>query len=251
MAAKYYRLVRWTNYLQHIFLERRQDDLSKENAETSVFVPAVFDMRSILAVLSGAATATPSTKNAERPAKRAAHNAPPKKEKTSEEPRHPFSRVDLRVGRITRVERHPNADRLYVEQVDLGNGDERVVVSGLVEHVPMEDLQDRQCIFICNLKPATLCKVLSSAMLLVAKDESSGVLEPLVPPAGAVPGDRIVLDGVTPKPDELIKPKDSTWETVRVVLKMTNGVAHYEQSPLVVAGKGPLTSTKVSSGTIS
>jgi aminoacyl tRNA synthase complex-interacting multifunctional protein 1 len=163
---------------------------------------------------------------------------------------HPFARVDLRVGKIVKVEKHPNADRLYVEYVDLDEEEPRVVVSGLVEHVPIDELQDRLCIFICNLKPATLCKVLSSAMLLVAKDET-GLLEPLIPPAGCVAGDRISIDGVTPQPDEVIKPKDTTWESVRTLLAMTNGIAHYESSPLIAGGKGNITSTKVFSGIIS
>ncbi|CAC5414274.1 YARS [Mytilus coruscus] len=63
------------------------------------------------------------------------------------------SRLDLRVGKITKVEKHPDADSLYVETVDLGNGEERTVVSGLAGLVPMEDLQDRLGVFLCNLKP--------------------------------------------------------------------------------------------------
>lgn len=30
------------------------------------------------------------------------------------------SRLDIRVGKVVQVERHPNADSLYVEQIDLG-----------------------------------------------------------------------------------------------------------------------------------
>lgn len=163
---------------------------------------------------------------------------------------HPFARVDLRVGRIINVERHPNADRLYIETVDLGEPEPRTVVSGLVEHVPIEDLANRMCVFVCNLKPATLCKTLSSAMLLVAKD-ADGLLEPLVVPEGAKPGDRIFIEGVVPQPDAVIKPKEDTWEKVRVDLAMKDGVAHYTGMPLIVAGNGRLTSAKVPTGTIS
>lgn len=49
----------------------------------------------------------------------------------------------------------------------------------------------------------------------------------------------------------MIKPKEATWETVRVLLKMENGVATYEGAPLVVPGKGSITSSKVLAGIIS
>ena len=48
-----------------------------------------------------------------------------------------ISRLDLRVGKIVGVEKHPDADSLYVEQVDLGEGKTRTIVSGLVKHVPI------------------------------------------------------------------------------------------------------------------
>lgn len=46
----------------------------------------------------------------------------------------------MRVGRILRAEKHPNADTLYVEQIDLGEDKPRTVVSGLVRHVPLEQV---------------------------------------------------------------------------------------------------------------
>lgn len=51
------------------------------------------------------------------------------------------SRLDLRVGQIVKVEKHPDADSLYVEEIDLGEESPRVVVSGLVKFVPIEEMQ--------------------------------------------------------------------------------------------------------------
>jgi methionyl-tRNA synthetase len=49
------------------------------------------------------------------------------------------SRLDLRVGLITKAWRHPDADSLYVEEMELGEeGGPRTVVSGLVKHIPGE-----------------------------------------------------------------------------------------------------------------
>jgi len=50
------------------------------------------------------------------------------------------SRLNMRIGRIVDVHKHPDADALYVEQVDVGEGKNRTVVSGLVKHVPLEQV---------------------------------------------------------------------------------------------------------------
>merc|ERR550525_597800 len=49
--------------------------------------------------------------------------------------RDPFTRLDIRVGRIVKAWKHENADSLYVELIDLGEGDGkyRQVISGLVK----------------------------------------------------------------------------------------------------------------------
>lgn len=209
VAVRYYRLVRWMDYLQHLLSSAAADNVAVSSRgvnsdETAVFVPAVFDFAQLRAALTGStaaptnATAAAASKSATKPIAKSAASS----KSSAPASAHPFARVDLRVGRIVKVEKHPNADRLYIEHVDLGEAEPRTVVSGLVEHVPMAELQDRLCVFICNLKPATLCKTLSSAMLLVAKtpetdEQSTCTLEPLIPPVGSVPGDRITIDGVT------------------------------------------------------
>lgn len=53
----------------------------------------------------------------------------------------------MRVGRIVNVKKHPDADSLYVEEVDLGEGKHRTVVSGLVKHIPLE--QVRHLVIMC------------------------------------------------------------------------------------------------------
>lgn len=65
-----------------------------------------------------------------------------------------ISRVDMRVGLIVSVEKHPDADSLYIEKVDLGEAEPRTVISGLVKHMPAEALKGRLAVFVCNLKPA-------------------------------------------------------------------------------------------------
>ena len=50
------------------------------------------------------------------------------------------SRLDMRIGKIVSVKPHPDADTLYVEEVDVGEENPRTIVSGLVKHVPVEQV---------------------------------------------------------------------------------------------------------------
>ena len=70
----------------------------------------------------------------------------------------------LQVGKIVSVEKHPDADTLYVEQVDVGEEKHRQVVSGLVKSYTLEQMQDRVGVFLLNLKPAKMRGVLSEGM---------------------------------------------------------------------------------------
>ena len=65
---------------------------------------------------------------------------------------------------------HPDADSLYVERVDVGEEgrESRTVVSGLAGRVPMEQLQGRMGVFLCNLKAVKMRGVESQAMLMCA-----------------------------------------------------------------------------------
>lgn len=63
-------------------------------------------------------------------------------------------RLDLRIGKIVDVQKHPDADALYVSKINCGEDNPRTVCSGLVKHVPIEELRNRFVMVLCNLKPA-------------------------------------------------------------------------------------------------
>jgi aminoacyl tRNA synthase complex-interacting multifunctional protein 1 len=62
------------------------------------------------------------------------------------------------------VKVHEEADTLYVEQIDCGDAKPRTVVSGLRKFVPIEEMQNRLVVVLCNLKPSKLKGVLSEGM---------------------------------------------------------------------------------------
>jgi len=74
----------------------------------------------------------------------------------------------------TQAWRHPDADSLYIEEIDVGEEAPRQVVSGLVKHIPEPEMQRRRVLVLCNLKPAAMRGVQSQAMVLAATDAGSG-----------------------------------------------------------------------------
>ena len=92
------------------------------------------------------------------------------------------------MSKIVSVEKHPDADSLYVEQADLGETKPRTVVSGLIKFIPMAQLADWLVLFLCNLKPAKMRGVTSEAMVMCASSPDHSDI--LIPPSGAKIGDR-------------------------------------------------------------
>ncbi|XP_069023949.1 aminoacyl tRNA synthase complex-interacting multifunctional protein 1a [Embiotoca jacksoni] len=156
---------------------------------------------------------------------------------SQEEAKVDVSRLDLRIGRIITADKHPDADSLYVEQVDVGETSPRTVVSGLVKHIPLDQMQNRMAILMCNLKPAKMRGVVSQAMVMCAS--SPDKVEILDPPSGAVPGDRVTFQGFPGEPDKELNPKKKVWEQVQPDLRTDDQcVATYKGAAFEVAGKG-------------
>ena len=86
-----------------------------------------------------------------------------------------FMKVDLRVGKITSVEDHPNADRLYVVTLDDGSETARTICAGLKAHYSIEEMVGKSVVFVANLKPRPLRGVNSEGMMLAADDGKDNV----------------------------------------------------------------------------
>lgn len=78
-----------------------------------------------------------------------------------------FAKLDLKVAEIISAEKHPDADKLLVFKLKVGN-EERQVVSGIAKHYAPEDLIGKKVVMVCNLKPVKLRGVLSQGMILAA-----------------------------------------------------------------------------------
>jgi methionyl-tRNA synthetase len=89
-------------------------------------------------------------------------------ETVAEVPFDEFKKIEMVVGVIKSVEDHPNADKLYVMNVDIG-GEERQTVAGLKPYYEREKLIGKRVIVVRNLAPAVLRGVESRGMLLAAQ----------------------------------------------------------------------------------
>ncbi len=105
--------------------------------------------------------------------------------------------IHLRVARIKKVDRHPQADKLYIIGLDI-DGEDRTIVSGLVGHYTEDQLLNKHIIVAYNLKKAKLRGVESHGMLLAASDKDAGGNERVeVLDAGDIPsGTRVMIEGI-------------------------------------------------------
>lgn len=87
-----------------------------------------------------------------------------------------FKKLALRIGVVTAAQDHPNAERLLVLTVDVGDGTPRQLVAGIKGSYQASALIGKHVVVVANLKPATLRGVESQGMALAASDESSIVL---------------------------------------------------------------------------
>lgn len=123
------------------------------------------------------------------------------KEVKKVDPVEAWKQVSIQVGEVKSVKPHPEADRLFIEEVDLGEGRFRTIVSGLVGHITEEELQGKKVLVAANLEPATIRGVESEGMILAAEKKKK--LEVIMVEQGQ-PGDAVMIADVESSPAEKI-----------------------------------------------
>lgn len=195
----------------------------------------------------------------------------PSKAPAPEKPLSP-ALIDLRVGHILKAIQHPNADSLFVSTIAVGdapgtdNTSEyegqvcRTVCSGLNGLIPLEEMQGRKIVAVCNLKPVTMRGIKSAAMVLAAsprlaegeEDHHAGPVELVNLPEGAVAGDRVYFEGWEGEPEAVLNPKKKIWEmcqpgfTTTAELEVAFDAGAVQQ--LAEGGKSGLGKLKTKSG---
>jgi methionyl-tRNA synthetase len=153
-----------------------------------------------------------------------------------------FTKIDIRVGQITKVWLHSDADKLFCEEIDVGeDSGPRQIASGLREHYSLEDMQGKKVLVVCNLKAAKIVGFTSNGMVLAAKSTDGTKVELVSPPSEAKVGERVFIEGLKkgePQTSAQVK-KRKTWEKVVSGLKtIEGGIATWEgQAILTSSGK--------------
>jgi len=164
-----------------------------------------------------------------------------------------FTKMDIRVGIITKVWHHPEADKLFCEEIDVGEeGGPRQIASGLREHYTLEEMRDRKVLVVCNLKAAKIVGFSSNGMVLAAKSDDSKQVELVSPPADASIGERVFIDGLSGEPlsSTQVK-KKKIWESVSKELKTgESGVAMWDGKEIKTS-VGTCTAVSLSNAPIS
>ncbi len=117
-----------------------------------------------------------------------------------------FAKIELKTGKIVEASEHPNADKLVVLKVDLGETEEvvtmneevetktsvpkiRQIVAGIKKSYDPASLVGKNIVVVANLQPAVLRGVESQGMLLAASDENG--ISVLSPDRDIIPGSRV------------------------------------------------------------
>ena len=112
-----------------------------------------------------------------------------------------ISALDIRVGKIVKAWEHETADKLYCEEIDVGEEKPRNIASGLRPFYKLEEMQNRTVLVLCNLKPMNLVGFPSHGMVLCASNAEHTAVEFAVPPEGAKIGERVMFEGFDGEPE--------------------------------------------------
>lgn len=86
-----------------------------------------------------------------------------------------FQQLELRVAEVLEVKPHPDADRLYLINIEVGE-EKKQIVAGIRLHYSSNELVGKKVVVVNNLEPAMIRGVESQGMLLAANDGNQVVL---------------------------------------------------------------------------
>jgi len=156
--------------------------------------------------------------------KKTGKESKPQAKKKEEEDVPAISKLDFRVGKIIKIFENTESDKLYNEEIDIGNGEIRTIASGLKKRINIEVLRDSLVIVLCNLKPRNLKGWNSHGMVMCASVSEEGEIEALRPPEGSQPGDLVTIGTYPRKPVAELNPKKNPFDEVKDSLKVNDNL---------------------------
>lgn len=144
-----------------------------------------------------------------------------------------ISKLDIRVGIIKNAWEHEDAEKLFCEEIDIGEEAPRRIASGLRAHYSVDELKEQRVLVLSNLKARKLVGFESHGMVLCASNDE-GKVKFVEPPDGAAIGERVAVAGFDGEPateNQIIKKKmlDAIFPDLRTD---ADGVVTFRGVPL-------------------
>ena len=105
-----------------------------------------------------------------------------------------ITQLDIRVGKIKKVWQHPDSDKLYIEEIDIGECKPRIIATGIKKFLPIEMMNNSHVLIVANMKPKRIAGLMSQGMVLTVENEERTKKELLVPPKGSSVGDILIFE---------------------------------------------------------
>lgn len=214
--------------------------LTKESPEKGYTDYTLADGKSAIGV------PPPKEKKEKKPAAKAA-NA----DLTAAQEATAMSRCSFLTGTVLEVSEHPESEKLWVEQIDLGEEKPRQILSGLRAHITKEEFTGRRVLCAANLAPRKMAGIESAGMVLCASS-ADGKIKLLDVPEGVPNGTRITFEGHTAPAEPVLKKKlAKNYDEVAPLLKTNDkGEACWGELPFMTE-KGPVACPDMSNATVS
>eukprot|EP00977_Amphora_coffeiformis_P009905 scaffold2290_cov170-Amphora_coffeaeformis.AAC.25 len=212
---------------------------AKLNLQAGEAIPA-----DLLAASAGALQATATKKEGKKKEKKAANNNQKKQAQEPNLDQPEICKLEFKVGQIVKVWVHPNADKLYCEEIDVGEEAPREIASGLRPHFSEEQMLGQRLLVMSNLKAKNLVGFKSHGMVLCAKtstDDGGEKVEFVEPPADAPIGEMIHFEGL-PAPEPLSSAqveKKKVFQTAAPGLKSNDECIATWNGHKFMTSKGP------------
>lgn len=116
-----------------------------------------------------------------------------------------FDKLDLRVAHIESVDMHPEADKLYLVQLDVGPLGKRQICAGVKDFFTPNEIAGQNIILVSNLKPRKLRGQVSHGMMLACEKKNGEELELGLLTTNAEPGQKVIIEGGKVKAEEMNK----------------------------------------------
>ena len=171
-------------------------------------------------------------------------------------------KLEFKVGVIVKVWVHPDADKLYCEEIDIGEeSGPRQIASGLRLHFTPEQMLGQRLLVASNLKAKNLVGFKSHGMVLCAAQPKPGssssadgegeeLVEFVEPPDGAVLGEIVTYQGLPPpQPYSAAQvEKKKVWKEASVGMKTTDDCLAAWNGHVFMTSSGPCKVKSIAGG---